>query len=69
MSNLPPENPSPREPDSATREKESIRKSQDEFVDDIGRPSVDKSEYERQGSGSGGGGPQAVPDNSTASRH
>ena len=69
MSNLPPENPSPREPDSTTREKQSIRKSQDEFVDDIGTPSMDKKEYEeRQGHGSGDR-PQTGKDDSAASRH
>ncbi len=69
MSNLPPEKDSPREPDSTTREKDSIRKTQEEYVDDMAAPSMDKSEYaERQGH-SEGERPQTGEDNSAASRH
>lgn len=70
MNNLPPEKEdSPREPDSATREKDSILKSQEEYVGDMATPSMDKSEYaERQGH-SEGERPQTGEDNSAASRH
>ncbi|MBV9128590.1 MAG: hypothetical protein JO117_10950 [Verrucomicrobia bacterium] len=36
------------EPDSATREKDSIRKSQEEFIGDEAEPSKDISEVGRQ---------------------
>lgn len=42
---LPPHDPPP-EPKSLTSEKPPIRVSQEEFVDDMARPSMDKSEYE-----------------------
>lgn len=47
MNNLPPAHETPKEPKSDTVEKPEIRKSQEEFIDDMARPSMDKSEYER----------------------
>jgi hypothetical protein len=47
-SNENPSNPgSPDEPKTDSGEKESIRKSQEEFIDDMAQPSMDKSEYEK----------------------
>ena len=48
MSNPSTENPTTREPDSTTPEKDSIRKSQEEFIGDMAEPSMDKSEYEKR---------------------
>ena len=54
---LPPHD-SPPGPESTTSEKPPIRVSQEEYVDDMARPSMDKSEYEArkasEGSQSGG---------------
>ena len=49
MNKIPPSHPTQPEPDSLTSEKEPIRKSQEEFVDDQATPSIDKSEYEQRG--------------------
>ena len=50
MNEIPPEHETPPEPHSDSSEKLPIRKSQEEFVDDMAGPSMDKSEYEqRQG--------------------
>ena len=70
MNHPPPEKEeSPREPDSTTREKDSIRKSQEEYVGDMAAPSMDKSEYaERQGH-SEGERLSTGEDDSAASRH
>ena len=46
MNELPPKHDTPPEPQSTTSEKFPIRKSQEEFVDDMAGPSMDKSEYE-----------------------
>ena len=42
---LPPHDSQP-EPESTTSDKPPIRVSQEEYVDDMARPSMDKSEYE-----------------------
>ena len=44
---LPPHD-TPPEPESTTSEKFPIRVSQEEYVDDMARPSRDKSEYEAE---------------------
>lgn len=49
MNEIPPEHDTPPEPESDSSEKFPIRKSQEEFVDDMATPSVDKSEYEQTG--------------------
>ena len=54
--NLPSNDPLPRhdtppEPESLTSEKPPIRVSQEEYVDDMARPSKDKSEYEAEKAG------------------
>lgn len=65
MNKLPPEKDPTPEPDSTTREKDTIRKSQEEFVDDMARPSMTQQEYdERQGKGEGKR-PQTGEDDST----
>ena len=70
MNNLPPEKEtSPREPSTGTREKDSIRKSQEEFVGDMAAPSMDKSEYAARQGNDEAERPQTGPDDSTASRH
>ena len=46
MNELPPKHDTPPEPQSTTSEKFPIRKSQEEFVDDMAGPSMDKSEYD-----------------------
>ncbi len=46
MNEIPPAHDTPPEPESESSEKFPIRKSQEEFVDDMASPSVDKSEYE-----------------------
>ena len=43
-----PRHDSPPEPESLTSEKPPIRVSQEEYVDDMARPSKDKSEYEAE---------------------
>lgn len=43
----PPHDTEP-EPESTTSEKESIRVSQEEYLDDTAPPSKDKSEYEAE---------------------
>ena len=43
-----PRHDSPPEPESTTSEKPPIRVSQEEYVDDMARPSRDKSEYEAE---------------------
>ncbi len=52
MNEIPPKHDTPPEPQSTTSEKFPIRKSQEEFVDDMAGPSMDKSEYEAQEEGS-----------------
>ena len=49
MNKIPPSHESTPEPDSLTSEKEPIRKSQEEYIDDQAGPSIDKSEYEQRG--------------------
>ncbi len=52
MNEIPPKHETPPEPHSESSEKPPIRKSQEEFVDDMAGPSMDKSEYEqRKGQG------------------
>ncbi len=46
MNELPPKHETPPQPVALTPEKETIRVSQEEFVDDMAGPSMDKSEYE-----------------------
>ena len=43
-----PSHDSQPEPESTTSEKPPIRVSQEEYVDDMARPSKDKSEYEAE---------------------
>ena len=43
-----PRHDTPPEPESLTSEKPPIRVSQEEYVDDMARPSKDKSEYEAE---------------------
>ena len=46
MNEIPPKHETPPQPVGLTPEKETIRVSQEEFVDDMAGPSMDKSEYE-----------------------
>lgn len=46
MNEIPPKHETPPQPVALTPEKETIRVSQEEFVDDMAGPSLDKSEYE-----------------------
>ena len=46
MNEIPPKHETPPQPVALTPEKETIRVSQEEFVDDMAGPSMDKSEYE-----------------------
>ena len=46
MNEISPKHDTPPEPQSTSSEKFPIRKSQEEFVDDMAGPSMDKSEYE-----------------------
>lgn len=46
MNELPPKHETPPQPVALTPEKETIRVSQEEFVDDMAGPSMDKSEYD-----------------------
>ena len=46
MNEIPPKHKTPAEPQTTTGEKPPIRKSQEEYIDDMAGPSVDKSEYE-----------------------
>ena len=46
MNEIPPKHDTPPEPQSTTSEKFPIRKSAEEFVDDMATPSLDKSEYD-----------------------
>ena len=46
MNEIPPKHESTKEPHTDTGEKPTIRKSQEEYIDDMAGPSVDKSEYE-----------------------
>ena len=46
MNQIPPKHDTPPQPVALTPEKETIRVSQEEFVDDMAGPSMDKSEYE-----------------------
>lgn len=50
MNEIPPKHETPPQPVALTPEKETIRVSQEEFVDDMAGPSMDKSEYEATGS-------------------
>jgi hypothetical protein len=45
MNDLPTPHDTPPEPQSTTSEKFPIRKSQEEFIDDLAGPSHDRSEY------------------------
>lgn len=49
MNEIPPAHDTPPEPQSTSSEKPPIRVSQEEFVDDMASPSMDKSEYEARG--------------------
>ncbi len=49
MNEIPPKHETPPQPVALTPEKETIRVSQEEFVDDMAGPSIDKSEYETGG--------------------
>lgn len=49
MNEIPPAHETQPEPESESSEKYPIRKSQEEFVDDMASPSMDKSEYEARG--------------------
>ncbi len=49
MNELPTPHDTPPEPTSESSEKPPIRVSQEEFVDDMAGPSMDKSEYEQRG--------------------
>lgn len=52
MNELPPDHDTLPEPKSDSSEKSPIRKAQEEYMDDIAGPSMDKSEYEqRKGQG------------------
>ena len=46
MNEIPPKHETQPQPVALTPEKETIRVSQEEFVDDMAGPSMDKSEYE-----------------------
>ena len=46
MNQIPPRHDTPPEPQTTTGEKPPIRKSQEEYLDDMAGPSIDKSEYE-----------------------
>ena len=46
MNEIPPKHETPPQPVALTPEKETIRVSQEEFVDDMAGPSMDISEYE-----------------------
>ncbi len=48
MNELPPIHDTPPEPTSDSSEKPPIRKAQEEYVDDMAGPSMDKSEYEQR---------------------
>ena len=48
MNELPSKHDTPPEPQSDSTEKSPIRKSQEEYVDDLAGPSMDKSEYEQR---------------------
>ena len=48
MNELPPKHETPDEPKSLTPAKPEIRVSQEEFIDDMAAPSMDKSEYAGQ---------------------
>ncbi len=56
------------EPDSTTREKDSIRKSQEEFVGDMARPSMTQQEYDKQQGKGEEKQPQPGEDESTGSK-
>ena len=47
MNEIPPKHETPPEPQTTTGEKPPIRKSQEEYIDDMAGPSIDKSEYDR----------------------
>ena len=47
MNEIPPSHETPEEPQTTTGEKPPIRKSQEEYIDDMAGPSMDKSEYEQ----------------------
>ncbi len=49
MNEIASKHDTPPEPESSSSEKFPIRKSQEEFVDDMASPSMDKSEYEERG--------------------
>ncbi len=52
MNEIAPKHDTLPEPESTSGEKPPIRKSQEEYVDDMAGPSMDKSEYEaRKGIG------------------
>ena len=57
MNELPPKHETPDEPVSLTPEKPEIRVSQEEFIDDMAAPSMDKSEYASQKAGKPAGRP------------
>lgn len=46
MNQIPPKHETPPQPVALTPEKEAIRVSQEEYLDDMAGPSMDKSEYE-----------------------
>ncbi len=46
MNQIPPKHDTPPEPQTTTGEKPPIRVSQEEYIDDMAGPSMDKSEYE-----------------------
>ena len=46
MNEIASKHDTPPEPESSSSEKFPIRKSQEEYVDDMAGPSMDKSEYE-----------------------
>lgn len=46
MNEIPPRHDTPPEPQTTTGEKPPIRKAQEEYLDDMAGPSIDKSEYE-----------------------
>lgn len=47
MNQIPPKHDTPPEPQTTTGEKPPIRKAQEEYLDDMAGPSIDKSEYEQ----------------------
>ena len=47
MNEIPPSHQTSPEPQTTTGEKPPIRKSQEEYIDDMAGPSMDKSEYEQ----------------------